>query len=70
MKRSNSRKQGHLEFFAKLGGSSVRLRLQKPSKQISAHLLRWLLVLGLALLILFMPQLWQAIQVALSIIHK
>jgi hypothetical protein len=33
-------------------------------------LLRWILVLGLALLILFMPQLWQAIQIALSIIHK
>ena len=68
MKRPKSKKHGNFEFCAKFGDSSIRFRLQKPGKQTSARLWRWILVILLALLILFMPQLWQAIQVALSIV--
>jgi hypothetical protein len=69
MKRTRGKKQNDLEFVARFGESTIRFRLQKPSKATSARLLRWALVILLALLILLMPQLWQAIQTALSIVN-
>jgi hypothetical protein len=70
MKRPRSKKRNDFEFSAKFGDSSIKFRLQKPGKQTSARLIRWVLVILLALLILFMPQLWQAIQIALSVVNK
>jgi len=70
MKRTRGKKQNDFEFVARFGESSIRFRLHKPSKATSARLLRWALVVLLALIILFMPQLWQAIQTALSIVTK
>ncbi len=70
MKRARSKKQDHFEFVARFGQNLVRFRLQKPSKATSAHLLRWALVVLVALLILLMPQLWQAIQTALSLVGR
>jgi len=70
MKRARSKKQDNFEFVARFGQNLVRFRLQKPSKATSARLLRWALVVLLALLILLMPQLWQAIQTALSFVGR
>ncbi len=70
MKRPRSKKHNDFEFSVKFGDSSIKFRLQKPGKQTSARLIRWVLVILLALLILFMPQLWQAIQIALSVVNK
>ena len=70
MKRTRGKKQNDFEFVARFGASSIRFHLQKPSKATTARLLRWALVVLLALLILLMPQLWQAIQTALSIVNR
>jgi hypothetical protein len=70
MKRPRSKKQNDFEFVARFGENSIRFRLQKPSKAASARLLRWALVILLALLILLTPQLWQAIQTAISIVSR
>ena len=70
MKLTRSKKQNNFEFVARFGENSVRFRLHKPGKATSARLLRWALVVLLALLILFMPQLWQAIQTALSLVSR
>jgi len=70
MKRPRSKKHNDFEFSVKFGDSSIKFRLQKPGKQTSARLVRWALAILLALLILFMPQLWQAIQIALSVVNK
>ena len=70
MKRTKGKKQNDFEFIARFGQSSIRFHLQKPNKATTARLLRWALVVLLALLILFMPQLWQAIQTALSIVNR
>jgi hypothetical protein len=70
MKRTRSKKQNDFEFVARFGENSVRFRLHKPGKATWARLLRWALVVLLALLILFMPQLWQAIQTALSFVNR
>ena len=70
MKRPRIKKQNDFEFVARFGESSIRFRLHKPGKATTARLLRWALVVLLALLILLMPQLWQAIQTALSIVNR
>jgi len=70
MKRAKSKKREQFEFAVKLGDSSLRLRLQKPDQQTSARLVRWILAVLLALLILLAPELWQAIQHALSILNR
>jgi len=70
MKRSRGKKQDHFEFVARFGQNLVRFRLQKPGKATSARLLRWALVVLVALLILLIPQLWQAIQTALSLVGR
>ena len=70
MKRTRGKKQNDFEFVARFGESSIRFHLHKPSKATSARLLRWALVVLLALIILLMPQLWQAIQTALSLVGR
>jgi hypothetical protein len=70
MKRARSKKREHFEFAIRLGDSFMRLRVQKPNKQTSARLVKWVLTLLLALLILLAPELWQAIQRALSVMHR
>jgi hypothetical protein len=69
MKRARNKKRGHFEFAVKLGDSFMRLRVQKPDKQTSQRLVKWALALLLAFLILLAPELWQAIQHALSILR-
>jgi hypothetical protein len=69
MKRLRSKRQDDFEFAVRFGGSSLRLRLHKPDKQTSTRLVKWVLTLLLALLILLAPELWQAIQRALAVIH-
>lgn len=70
MRRARSKKRERFEFAIKLGDSSMRLRLQKPDQQTSARLVRWVLVILLALLILLAPELWQAIQHALLVLNR
>jgi hypothetical protein len=69
MKRAKGKKRRDFEFAARLGNTYLRLQFDRPDRQTAARLLKAILVIVLALLILFAPRLWDAIQRALALVH-
>lgn len=69
MKRARNKKRSDFEFAVHFGSGSIRLQFDKPDRQMAVRLLKVVLVIVIALLMLFAPELWVAIQRALAVVH-